>query len=100
MLLALRSERWTVVQVLPIGGQNDAKAEALLPSKLICRSYRARWCWHLTHGLTVHRSQSASFVIVEQTRPAHCFSAAAKPHIKVSYYQPSTEGDVESLGAT
>lgn len=42
LLLALRPERWKVLQVLPIGGQNDGKVEALLIDDLTFRRYCAR----------------------------------------------------------
>ena len=34
LLLALRPERWKVLQVLPMGGQNDGKVESLLIDEL------------------------------------------------------------------
>lgn len=42
LLLSLRPERWKVLQVLPIGGQNDGKVEALLIDELTFRRYCAR----------------------------------------------------------
>lgn len=42
LLLALRPERWKVLQVLPIVGQNDGKVEALLVGELTFRQYCAR----------------------------------------------------------
>lgn len=41
-LLALRPERWKVLQVLPIGGQNDGKVESLLIDELAFRRYCVR----------------------------------------------------------
>lgn len=42
LLLALRPERWKVLQVLPIGGQNDGKVESLLIDEPTFRRYCAR----------------------------------------------------------
>lgn len=42
LLLALRPERWKVLQVLPIAGQNDGKVESLLIDELTFRRYCAR----------------------------------------------------------
>lgn len=42
LLLALKPERWKVLQVLPIGGQNDGKVEVLLISEQTFRRYCAR----------------------------------------------------------
>ena len=42
LLLALRPERWKVLQVLPIGGQNDGKVESLLIDELTFRRFCAR----------------------------------------------------------
>jgi radical S-adenosyl methionine domain-containing protein 2 len=42
LLLSLRPERWKVLQVLPIQGQNDGKVESLLIDELTFRHYCAR----------------------------------------------------------
>ncbi|MBL9005290.1 MAG: viperin family antiviral radical SAM protein [Myxococcales bacterium] len=42
LLFALRPERWKVLQVLPIGGQNDGKVESLLIDEPTFRRYCAR----------------------------------------------------------
>jgi radical S-adenosyl methionine domain-containing protein 2 len=42
LLIDLRPERWKVLQVLPVGGQNDEKVEALLIDELTFRRYCAR----------------------------------------------------------
>lgn len=42
LLLALRPERWKVLQVLPIGGQNDGKVESLLIDEPTFRRYCTR----------------------------------------------------------
>lgn len=42
LVLALRPQRWKVLQVLPVAGQNDGKVEPLLIDELTFRRYCAR----------------------------------------------------------
>ncbi len=85
LLLVLRPERWKVLQVLPVNGQNDGRVEPLLIDELTFRRFVARHQRLAESGIQLiaedNEAMTGSYAMVDpagrffdNTASTHCYS--------------------------